>query len=115
MRKRFKTASIWVFGVLCILAGVAAGFVPLVPGVVLVFVGLYMISFRSIWLKARLDRVRTRFPKFNAAVLKFETWNAVFLEKLEKIWTLIIGFLVALFATIKDKAVPARFKTRFKK
>lgn len=81
MRKHFKTASIWVIGVLFIIAGVAAGFVPLVPGVVLIFVGLYVISFRSIWLKGRLDGVRARFPKFDTAVSKFESWNAIVLAK----------------------------------
>ena len=59
-----------------IVAGIGAGFVPLVPGFVLIIVGLYIISLRSAWLRAKIIWARGRFPKFDRLMTSFELRKA---------------------------------------
>jgi len=77
----------WVF----IVTGVAAGFVPFVPGFVIVIIGIYVISLRSVWLKKRLDFFRKHYPSFDRVILRFE-------ERVVKVW---LGFINIIKYPIK--------------
>ncbi len=57
-----KTAlhfSGWTF----IILGILAGFLPIIPGFVLVALGVYLISLASLSLWNRIENLKVRFPK----------------------------------------------------
>lgn len=74
MRKHAETLILHSIGWVFVIAGVVAGFVPFVPGFVLIIVGIYIISLRSVWLKRKLDFFRKYYPGFDHTIVRFEEW-----------------------------------------
>lgn len=83
MRKHAETVFFHSVGWVFILTGTAAGFVPFVPGFVLVIIGIYVISLRSVWLKRKLDFFRKYYPGFDHVILRFE-------ESVARIWKFFV-------------------------
>jgi|CXWK01.1.fsa_nt_gi UPF0716 family protein affecting phage T7 exclusion len=73
MKRQAANVIVHSVGGVFIVAGIGAGFVPLVPGVVLIVIGLYIMSFRSAWLRSKLTWARNRFPRFDARVTQLES------------------------------------------
>lgn len=85
MKKHTGTVLIYLAGLLLIIFGIAAGFIPFVPGVVFILIGVYVISLRSLWLKGKLGLYRVRHPRFNVAIMTLEN-QAV------RIWGRVVNF-----------------------
>ncbi len=81
MRKQAAIILAHSVGGVFIVAGIGAGFVPLVPGFVLIIVGLYIISLRSAWLREKIVWARGRHPKFDRVMTAFELRKAKIFRK----------------------------------
>lgn len=87
MRKRVKTALVLTIGWGLITLGILAGFIPFVPGIVLIIIGIYVISFRSVLIKNKLDHFRSKNKRLHLIVFNFEEFLAkvvVFFKKYNK-------------------------------
>ncbi len=74
MSQRTTNVIVHTCGGILILMGVIAFFIPFIPGVVLVVAGIYAMSLRSSWVKARFDRVRSRYIRIDRPIVAFEAW-----------------------------------------
>jgi hypothetical protein len=74
MRRHASTLILHATGWAFIFAGMVAGFVPFVPGFLLIIIGIYLISLRSVWLKRKLDFIRRHYPGLDGAINRFEEW-----------------------------------------
>jgi hypothetical protein len=61
----------WIF----VLGGIVGLFIPILPGVVLIFSGALMLSPQSTWLRRALDKCRLRFPFLERAFKRFSAWG----------------------------------------
>ena len=59
-------------GWLCILLGVVGLFLPLLQGVLLILLGLYLLSRESTIAKGWLNRLRARFPQADAQMQRLK-------------------------------------------
>lgn len=76
MKRHATNIVVHSVGGMFIVAGIGAGFVPLVPGFVFIIIGLYIISLRSEWLRGRIAWARVRFPSFGRKMTAFESLKA---------------------------------------
>lgn len=72
MRKHAEIVFFHSIGWFFVVSGIAAGFVPFVPGFVLIIIGIYLMSQRSAWLRGKLDFFRKYYPSFDKVVVTFE-------------------------------------------
>jgi len=59
-------------GWLCIVLGVVGLFLPLLQGVLLILLGLYLLSRESITGKRWMDRLQARFPEADARMQRLK-------------------------------------------
>ena len=59
-------------GWLCIGLGIVGLFLPLLQGVLLILLGLYLLSRESVIARRWFDRLRARYPKADAALRKLK-------------------------------------------
>jgi len=81
MKKQAGIILIYIVGWLLILFGVASLFLPLLPGLILIILGVYLISLKSIWVKGKLDRFLEKHPhlnNFNERIKKF--WPSLYVR-----------------------------------
>ncbi len=71
--KIVKRIAIDSLGWLVIVAGILAVFVPIVPGFVLIAVGLYLLSLHSAWFRERVNRHKHRYPRVVAMLERLDT------------------------------------------
>ncbi len=65
-------------GWILIVLGAMAGLVPLVPGIVLVIIGVYILSHRVPFIKKHLTVLRGKHSKVNNVLHRFETrWKGL--------------------------------------
>jgi len=55
-----------------ILIGLAGLVLPIIPGIVLLVIGLYFISLASVWLHGKVELVKIKYPKIGFHFEKFD-------------------------------------------
>jgi uncharacterized membrane protein YbaN (DUF454 family) len=76
----FKNSFLVFIGWACLLFGVAGLVLPVVPGILLIVIGIYLLSRRQAWAARFLLRLKTSYPE---AYAKFEAFK-VQVKKLVK-------------------------------
>jgi uncharacterized membrane protein YbaN (DUF454 family) len=61
----------WVF--ICL--GIVGLVLPVVPGAVLIVIGVLMVNPRWEWLRRMLEKCRVRFPVLAPAFRRFSAWS----------------------------------------
>ena len=72
MIKHSKRALILLIGFILVVFGIAAFALPIIPGIVFVIVGLFLLSTFSPSLREWIDKHTRRFPKVHAGVVKIQ-------------------------------------------
>lgn len=71
----FLRVAVFALGGILILGGIAGLLLPIVPGGVLIFAGLIVLSSQSTWLRRMLVKCRVRFPFLRPALERVSSWN----------------------------------------
>jgi len=78
MGRRTKKILKLFAGWFCILFGLVGLFVPMMKGIVFLFVGLLILSSEYVWAERLLSRIRSRFPRLTArldkAIVAMQAW-----------------------------------------
>ena len=78
MRRRAKKILTLFAGWFCILFGLVGLFIPILKGIVFLFVGLVILSSEYVWADRLLSRIRRRFPSLTArldkAIIAMQAW-----------------------------------------
>jgi uncharacterized membrane protein YbaN (DUF454 family) len=72
MAKKIKRAATHTFGWIAIALGVVGLVLPIIPGVLLVAIGLYLLSSSSEKVKARIYRILSKTPRIKKVMHSFE-------------------------------------------
>ncbi|MBX4197719.1 hypothetical protein KW782_00085 [Candidatus Parcubacteria bacterium] len=65
----------------CILFGILAGFLPLIPGFVFVIVGIYLLGQASLWLWNHIERLKIKFPRFAFQYMRIDTKISKYIKR----------------------------------
>jgi uncharacterized membrane protein YbaN (DUF454 family) len=68
-------------GWVCITIGILGLVLPILPGFVFIALGIYIISFASLWLYMKIDRIKLRYPKVGIHFDKVERYISRFIKK----------------------------------
>ncbi|MDX9871924.1 MAG: PGPGW domain-containing protein [Clostridia bacterium] len=60
--KKIKDICIVILGWLCIIGGIAGLFLPIVQGILLLLLGLFLLAKRYRWARRLLEKLRCRYP-----------------------------------------------------
>ena len=80
-----RTIRRWLIlglGWLFVILGIAGLFLPILPGLLFILIGLVLLSGESAWLRRRLDRLRARYPQAGAKIEAAEARARRWLERL---------------------------------
>tara|TARA_Y100000031_G_C7867844_1_gene224929 strand:- start:106 stop:360 length:255 start_codon:yes stop_codon:yes gene_type:complete len=61
-----------IIGCFFIVFGIASLFLPLLPGVLLTFIGLYMLALDSVWWCRQLKKIEKKFPYLHKFIIIFD-------------------------------------------
>lgn len=64
MKKQIENVFIFSIGIVLVLVGFVGVLAPIVPGLLLIILGVYLISLRSIWVKNKLGKFAEKNPYF---------------------------------------------------
>lgn len=64
MNQRLKRYAVLVLGWLFIFLGILGLFLPILQGILFLTIGLILLSRESVWAAAKLDWLKTRYPRF---------------------------------------------------
>ncbi|GEM_PF-1628649 len=73
MRRQIQRATLHFIGWLLILVGVCGLILPILPGFVLILIGVYALSLTSIWFKTKKDSIVLKYPQFTRIVTWLDT------------------------------------------
>ncbi len=80
MQARFKKVLMLVTGWGFILVGIAGLFLPVLQGMLFLFIGLFILSSEYVWAHRLLQKLRDRFPRldsrWNEVTLKAHKWTS---------------------------------------
>jgi uncharacterized protein len=65
MKMWLDRLSFLVLGWIFVLGGIIGLFLPIIPGWLLLGIGVLMLSSKSVWLHGMLEKVVARFPALN--------------------------------------------------
>lgn len=78
MAKKLKRIAVIITGWLFLLLGIAGLFLPILQGVLFIFIGLIILSTEYVWAHRLLSKLKARFPKLaqaaDTAQLKASAW-----------------------------------------
>jgi hypothetical protein len=74
-QKPLKRFAVVALGWVLILLGIVGLVLPVVPGAVLMVVGVLMVNPKCVWLRRMLEKCRVRFPVLAPAFRCFSTWG----------------------------------------
>ena len=74
-QKPVQRFAVVALGWVLILLGIVGLVVPVVPGAVLMVVGVLMVNPKWVWLRRMLEKCRVRFPVLEPAFRRFSTWG----------------------------------------
>ena len=66
MNRRIKRYAILVLGWVFIFLGILGLFLPILQGILFLTIGLILLSRESVWAAAKLDWLKTKYPRFGA-------------------------------------------------
>lgn len=66
MKKHIKEMAVIILGWFFIVLGIAGLFLPILQGVLFLLIGLFLLSKRSLWARAILNKLRDRYPSLYA-------------------------------------------------
>lgn len=64
MKQRLKRYTVLGLGWLFVVLGILGIFLPILQGILFLTIGLILLSRESEWAAARLDWLKTRYPRF---------------------------------------------------
>lgn len=64
MKKQIENIFIFSIGITLVLIGIVGVFAPILPGLILIIFGIYLISLRSEWVKNKLEKFLEKNPYF---------------------------------------------------
>ena len=64
MKQRLKRYAVLALGWLFIFLGILGLFLPILQGILFLTIGLILLSRESEWAAGKLDRLKTRYPRF---------------------------------------------------
>ena len=59
-KRLFTLAAGWGF----IFVGIIGILLPVMPGIIFLIIGAYVLSLESFWLASKLDKIAHKYPKF---------------------------------------------------
>jgi len=68
--RRSKLKAIWsrlitlAAGWTFIFLGIVGILLPVMPGIIFLFIGAYVLSLESLWFASKLDKIAQKYPKF---------------------------------------------------
>jgi uncharacterized membrane protein YbaN (DUF454 family) len=78
MTKKIKRVAIIITGWAFLLLGVVGLFLPILQGILFIFIGLIILSTEYVWAHRLLSKLKARFPKLGRAAddasLKATAW-----------------------------------------
>jgi uncharacterized membrane protein YbaN (DUF454 family) len=66
MNRRVKRYAILILGWVFIFLGILGLFLPILQGILVLTIGLILLSRESVWAAAKLDWLKTKYPRFGA-------------------------------------------------
>ncbi len=63
MKAQIKRAAVLVVGWTFILVGIVGLFLPVLQGMLFIFIGLLILSSEYVWAHSLLQKIRRKFPK----------------------------------------------------
>jgi|GEM_PF-5429026 len=66
MRKKIENTLITLLGIFFLLLGFVGLLIPLVPQFIFLFIGIYLVSINSVFVKKRLDHFLDKYPRVRA-------------------------------------------------
>ena len=63
MKAALKRALLLVLGWVFVLVGIAGLFLPILQGVLMILIGLFILSSEYVWAHHLLQKVKARYPK----------------------------------------------------
>ena len=66
MNRRIKRYAILGLGWVFIFLGILGLFLPILQGILFLTIGLILLSRESVWAAAKLDWLKTKYPRFGA-------------------------------------------------
>ncbi|PYX85593.1 MAG: hypothetical protein DMG68_17720 [Acidobacteria bacterium] len=82
MTSRGKRVLILLVGWSFILLGIAGLFLPILQGILFLFIGLVILSSQYVWAQRLLARLRTRFPKLGRTADQAAAKASIWLRRL---------------------------------
>jgi uncharacterized protein len=70
MVRQIKRVTLHIIGWLLIVVGVAGLVLPIMPGIIPIIIGIYLLSLTSLWFRSKKDVLAARYPH----VGRFVTW-----------------------------------------
>ena len=74
-QKPLQRVAVVALGWVVILLGIVELVLPVVPGAVLMVVGVLMVNPQCVWLRRMLEKCQVRFPVVAPAFRHFSTWG----------------------------------------
>jgi len=74
-RRPVHRFAVVALGWVLILLGIVGLVVPVVPGAVLMIIGILMVNPQYVWLRRMLEKCRVRFPALEPAFRRFSSWG----------------------------------------
>jgi uncharacterized membrane protein YbaN (DUF454 family) len=74
-QKPLQRFAVVALGWVLILLGIVGLVLPVVPGAVLIVVGVLIVNPQSVWLRRMLEICRVRFPVLAPDIRRFSTWG----------------------------------------
>jgi uncharacterized membrane protein YbaN (DUF454 family) len=68
MRKGVKKAAVFTLGWILIVVGVSGLILPILPGIIIIFIGVYILSLESEWTRNKLESFFKRYPWFKKEI-----------------------------------------------
>lgn len=81
MNNGFVRIILLIIGIIVVIIGIAGLFLPILQGLLFVFIGLFILSFASPRFKWHMHKTCSRWPKFHEKMLKAESRIDEWLKK----------------------------------
>lgn len=70
MKKQITNAIVLSVGLVLIIMGALSVFIPIIPGILLIILGVYLLSLKSVFVKTRLDKFIEDKPRLKSFIEK---------------------------------------------
>jgi intracellular septation protein A len=70
MKKQITNVIVLSIGLVLIIMGAVSVFIPIIPGILLIIFGIYLLSLKSVFVKTRLDKFIEDKPRLKSFIEK---------------------------------------------